>query len=85
MYIVAYNVNSNFVLKIQLIFFWCHVLFFEGCLQYHMHKGDTKVTFETCGAIGEKAQVSLVWIKILNVENASHSQRLRVVRMKLQG
>ena len=41
----------------------CCAPLFEECLQYHGHKGDPKVMLGTCGAIGERAQVILVWVR----------------------
>ena len=35
----------------------------EECPQHHGHKGDPGVTPGTCGAIGERAQVILVWVR----------------------
>ena len=35
----------------------------EECSQHHGHKGDPGVTPGTCGAIGERAQVILVWVR----------------------
>jgi hypothetical protein len=32
---------------------------------------------ETCGVVGEKAQVILVWVRALGVGNASHRRRLK--------
>ena len=40
-------------------------LLLEKCPQHHGHKGDPEVTPETCGAIGERAQVILVWVRVL--------------------
>ena len=50
--------------------------------QHHGHKGDPGVTPETCGAVGERAQVILVWVGTPGVENASYPQRLWVMRVK---
>ena len=55
---------------------------YEQCSQYHRHKGDPIVTPETCGAIGKRAQMILVWVRALGIENASHSQRLGVTRVR---
>ena len=44
----------------------------EECPQHHGHKGDPGVTPMTCGVIGERAQVILVWVRAPGVENASH-------------
>ena len=54
----------------------------EECPQHHGHKGDPKVTPGTCGVIGEKAQVILVWVRARSVENASHPQSLGVTRVR---
>ena len=57
----------------------CRVPLLEECLQHHGHKGDPGVTPGTCGAIGERAQVILVWVKapgrwgrLLPTETRSH-------------
>ena len=60
----------------------CHAPLLEECPQYHGHLGDPEVTPETCGAIGEKAQVILVWMRAQDVGNASHPQRLGVTRVR---
>ena len=36
----------------------------------------------TCGTIGEKAQVILVWMRAGGVGNASHPRRLGVIRVR---
>ena len=41
----------------------CRAPLLEECLQHHGHKGDPGVTPGTCGAIGERAQVILVWVR----------------------
>ena len=41
----------------------CRAPLLEECPQHHGHKGDPGVTPETCGAIGERAQVILVWVR----------------------
>ena len=56
--------------------------FHEECLKHHEHKGDPGVTPKTCGGIGERAQMILVWVRALDVENASHPQKLGVMRVK---
>ena len=40
------------------------------------------MTLGTCGTIGERAQVILVWMRASGVGNASHPQRLGVIRIK---
>ena len=52
----------------------------EECLQHHGHKGDLGVTPRTCGAIGERAQVILMWVRAMGVENTSLSHKLGVTR-----
>ena len=41
----------------------CRAPLLEECPQHHGHKGDPGVTPGTCGAIGERAQVILVWVR----------------------
>ena len=38
------------------------------CLQHHGHRGDRGVTSKSCGAIGERAQVILMWVRSLDIE-----------------
>jgi hypothetical protein len=40
------------------------------------------VTPGTCGAIGERAQVILMWVRALGVGNASHPQRPGIMRVR---
>ena len=42
---------------------YCRAPLLEECPQHHGHKGDPGVTPGTCGAIGERAQVILVWVR----------------------
>ena len=44
-----------------------HVPFHEECLQHHGNKRDPGMTPETCGPIGERDQVILVWWRALVV------------------
>ena len=53
----------------------------RGVPTTHGHKGDPEVTPKICGAIGERAQVILVWVRASGVENASHLWRLAVIRI----
>jgi hypothetical protein len=39
----------------------CRAPLYEECMQHHGHKGDPGVTPRTCGAIGGKDQVILMW------------------------
>ena len=41
----------------------CRAPLLEECPQHHGHKGDPGVTPGTCGAIGERAQVILMWVR----------------------
>ena len=41
----------------------CRAPLLEECPQHHGHKGDPGVTPGTCGAIGERTQVILVWVR----------------------
>ena len=57
----------------------CRAPFLEECPQHHGHKGDPGVTPGTCGAIGERTQVILVWVRaprrwerLLPMETRSH-------------
>ena len=60
----------------------CRPPFHEECPKHHGHKGDPGVTPETYGAIGERAQVILVWVRAPSVENTSHPQRLGGTRIR---
>ena len=50
----------------------CHAPPHEECSQHHRHKGDPRVTHGACGAISERSQVILVWVRAKGVGNASH-------------
>jgi hypothetical protein len=39
-------------------------------------------TRDFCGAIGDRAQVILVWMRVLGIENAFHPRRLGVTRVR---
>jgi len=39
-----------------------HAPLHEECVKHHGHKGDPGVTPGTCGAVGERAQMILMWI-----------------------
>ena len=41
----------------------CRAPLLEECPQLYGHKRDPRVTPGTCGAIGEWAQVILVWVR----------------------
>ena len=53
-----------------MIYFGSHAYFHEECLKRQRHKRDPGVTPRTYGAVGEKAQVILVWVRAPGVENA---------------
>ena len=54
----------------------------KECLQHHGHKGDPGVTPGTCGAIGEKDQLIIVWVMAPCVQNVFHPRRLGIMRVK---
>ena len=60
----------------------CRVPLYEECPKYYGHKLDPGVKPGTCDAVGERAQVLLMWVRALGVENTSHSWRLRVMRVR---
>ena len=60
----------------------CRAPLHEECPQHHGHKGDPGVTPGTCGAVGERAQVILVWVRAPGVGNASHPLRLGGMRVR---
>ena len=43
----------------------CRAPLLEECLQHHRYKEDPRVMLGTCGAIGERAQVILMWMRAL--------------------
>ena len=43
---------------------------------------DPEVMSKTCGAISERAQMILVWVRALGVGNTSHPQILEVVKVR---
>ena len=60
----------------------CHPPLHEDCLKYHGHKGDPRVIPKTCGAIGERAQVNLVWTKASDIKNAFHPWKYEVTGVR---
>ena len=60
----------------------CRAPLYEEYAQHHEHKGDPGVTLGTCGVIGERAQVILVWVRTPSVENDSHPRRLWFTKVK---
>ena len=43
---------------------------------------DPEVMSKTCGAISERAQMILVWVRALGVGNTSHPQILEVMKVR---
>jgi len=41
------------------------------CLQHHLHKENPGVTPKICGAIGERAQMIVVWVRAQGIEIVS--------------
>src|SRR6202022_1668765 len=60
----------------------CRAPLHEECPKHNGHKGDPGVTHGTCGAVGERAQVILVWARAPGVGNASHPRRLGCTRVR---
>ena len=54
----------------------------EECLKHHGAQGAPAVTPWTCGAVGDRAQVMLIWVKAPGVRNTSYPQRLGVMRVR---
>jgi hypothetical protein len=50
---------------------WCYAPLHEEAPKHHGHKGDPRVIPGTCGAIGKRAQVILVWVSAPSIGNAS--------------
>ena len=70
---------------VYVSYYWvntCHAPLHEECLQHDGHKGDPRVTPGTCGTMGERAQVILVWVRAPGVENTSHPRRLGITRVR---
>ena len=66
--------------KIQrLMYIYPNMCKFEGWVREGGYKGDHGMATNTCGVVGEKAQVILVWMRAPSVGNASHPQGLRVM------
>ena len=65
----------------QTVVATCCAPLHKECPKYHGPKGDPGVTPRTCGAVGDWAQVILVWVRFPGVGNASHPQRLGAMRV----
>ena len=53
-----------------------HVTLHMECTKHHGYKGDLRVTPGTCGDVGERAQVILVWVRAPSVGYASYPRKL---------
>ena len=60
----------------------CHAPLHKECPQHHKYKGEPGVIPKTCGAIGERAQVIIVWMRAPRVENVFHPRRVGVTRVR---
>ena len=60
----------------------CHTPLHEECMKHHGHKGKPRVTPNTYGAVGERAQMILVWVMAPGVGIASYPRKLRVIRVR---
>ena len=65
----------------QMCSLLCCAPLHEECPKHHGHKGDPGGTPGTCGAVGERAQVILVWLRASSVGNASYPRRLGLMRI----
>ena len=54
----------------------------RGCPKHYGHKGGPGVTPRTCAAVGERAQMILMWLRAPGIGNASHPQRLEGMRVR---
>ena len=61
----------------------CRAPLHNECPKHHGHKGDPGVTPRTCGAVGKRAHVILMWARAPNVGNASHPRRLGGIMVRL--
>ena len=55
----------------------CFALLHEECLNHHGHKGDPEVRPGICGAVDERAQVILVWMRPRALETFSPTETRR--------
>jgi hypothetical protein len=60
----------------------CRAPLHEECSQHHVHKRAPGMTPMTCDVIGERAQLILVLVRADGVENASHSQKLGITKVR---
>jgi hypothetical protein len=61
--------------------FECRVPLHEEFPKHHRIKEDPRMTPGTYGAVDERAQVIIVWLRAPGVGNTSHPWRLRVTRV----
>ena len=59
----------------------CRSPLHEECPKQYGHNEDFGVAPGTCGAVGERDQMILVWVKALGVGNASQPRRLGFTRV----
>ena len=60
--VILWKINIQ-ATKMSLPNHKCCTHLHEECPKHHGHKGDPGVTPETCGAIGERTQVILLWVR----------------------
>jgi hypothetical protein len=70
------------VANIQILWGNCRAPVHKECPKHHGHKGGPGLAPGTCDAVGERAQVILMWVRAPGVGNASHSRRLGVARVR---
>ena len=78
--ILTFNVNLQPHDEVDQIL--CRAPLHEECPKHYGHKEDPGVTPGTCGAIGERAQVILLWVRAPGVGNVSHPWRLGCTRLR---
>ena len=54
----------------------------KECTKHHEQKRDPGVTHGTCGVVGERAQVIIVWVRAQGVRNTSYPRRLEVLEIR---
>ena len=68
------DTNKLMMKSINTLCHGCWAFLYEECPKHHGHKGDPGFMPATCGTIGKRAQVILVWVRAPCVENTSHQQ-----------
>ena len=74
--------EPNTAVNNEIIHGNCRAPLHEECPKHHGHKRDPGVTPGTCGAVGKRAQVILVWMRAPGVGNASHPRTLGGMRVR---